>query len=107
MAGILDARLDLAVAAAIEGNRPAALNAALGRDIDDPGGAQAVLGRQGAGDQRHPIRQPGTQGLAEYRKALRQNDAVDPVLNAVVLAADMQLAIAVLRHAGRLQHHLV
>ena len=34
-------------------------------------------------------------------------DAVDPVLEVGVLAADMDLAVGILRDAGRLQHHLV
>ena len=45
------AALDLAVAAAIEGDLAAVLEAGLGGDVDDAGGLQPVLGRQGAGDQ--------------------------------------------------------
>ena len=49
----------------------------------------------------------GIQGLAEHRNAFGQDDAVEPVLQAVMLAANMQLAEAILRHARRLQDHLV
>ena len=45
--------------------------------------------------------------LAEHRNAFGQDDAVEAVLQAVVLAADVQLAEGILRHAGRLQDHLV
>ena len=45
--------------------------------------------------------------LAEHRQPLGQFDAVQPVLHVGVLAAQMDLAEAVLRHAGRLEQHLV
>ena len=45
--------------------------------------------------------------LAEDRQPLGQLHAVQPVLHVGVLAAQVDLAEAVLRHAGRLQQHLV
>ena len=51
--------------------------------------------------------QPRIERLAEHRNAFRQDDAVDAVLQAVVLAADVQLAEGILRHARRLQDHLI
>ena len=103
----LEARLDLAVAAAVQRHLAAVFIVGLGGDIDDAGGAQAVFGGQGAGDQLDAAGQAGADGLAEHAEALGQDDAVEAELQAVVLAADVQLAVRVLRHAGRLQDHLV
>ncbi len=50
-AAIGDAGLVIAVTAAIDRHRAAVLQARLGQHIDDAGGAQAVLRRQGAGHQ--------------------------------------------------------
>ena len=82
-------------------------HAGLGLDVDDAGGAVAIFGRQRAGDQAHRFRQPRIQGLAEHRNAFGQDDAVEAVLQAVMLAADMQLAEGFLRHARRLQDHRI
>ena len=56
---------------------------------------------------RTDSRQPGIQGLAEHRNAFRQDDAVEAVLQAIMLAADVQLAEGILRHARRLQDHRI
>ena len=104
-AAVLDAGRKLAVAAAIEIDRPGVVELRLGGDIYDAGGAQAVLGGEGAGDQRHLAREPWTERLSEDAEALRQDHAVEAELQAVVLAADMELAKAVLRDAGGLQDH--
>ena len=64
-----------------------------------PAVRSAIFGGQGAGDQPHGIGQTGIEGLAEHRNAFRQDDAVQPVLQAVMLAAHMQLAETVLGHA--------
>ncbi len=106
-AAVFEARLDLVVAAAVDRDVPAVLEAALGGDVDHAGRAQAVLGRQGAGDQLDVGGQARAQGLAEHRKALGQDHVVQPVLHVGVVAADMQLAEGVLHHARRLQDHLV
>ena len=45
--------------------------------------------------------------LAEHRQALGQFNTVQAVLDVGVLAAQVDLAEAVLRHAGGLQQHLV
>ena len=53
---------------------------------------------------------PASRGFSAWLNTLKplgQDHAVQPVLQAVVLAADVQLAVAVLRHARRLQDHLV
>ena len=81
--------------------------AGLGGDIDDAGLAEAVLGGQGAGDQRQRMGEPRFQRLAEHGQALRQLHAVQAVLRVAVLVADMHLAEAVLRDAGRLQQDLL
>ena len=94
------------MAAAIHADHAAIVeHAALGLDVDDAGGAVAIFGGQGAGDQPHGFRQARIERLAEHRNAFRQDDAVQAVLQAVMLAAHMQLAEAVLGHAGRLQDH--
>ena len=54
---------------------------------------------------RRTVGQARIQRLAEHRNTLGQDDAVQPVLQAVVLAAHMQLAETVLRHARHLQDH--
>ena len=79
----------------------------LDADVDDARGAQAVLRRQGAGEQRKRVGEPGRQDLAEQGQPFRQLNAVEPVLQAAVVAAHMDLAEAVLHHAGRAQQHLV
>ena len=53
------------------------------------------------------FRQARIEGLAEHRNAFGQDDAVEAVLQAVMLAADMQLAEGILRHARRLQDHRI
>ena len=60
-----------------------------------------------AGDQLDVAGEPRAQRLAEHAQALGQDDAVQAELQAVVLAADVQLAERILRHAGRLQDDLV
>ena len=47
------------------------------------------------------------EGLAEHVDAFGKDDPVQPVLQAVVLAADVQLPERVLRDTGRLQNHLI
>ncbi len=91
---IVETGLQRVVAAAIHGNMPAIVeHAGLGLDVDDAAGLKAVFGRQRAVDQLDRFRQPGVQRLAEHADAFRQDDAVDAVLQVVVLAADMELAV--------------
>ena len=45
--------------------------------------------------------------MAEHTDPLRQNDAVDPILQPVVLAANVELAKGVLSDFGRLHYHLI
>src|SRR5450631_1304441 len=102
------ARLYRAVAAAVERHGAArSLNTALRRDIDDARGAQPEFCRQRAGDQAHGRDEARIQSLAEYADPFRQNDAIDPILQAVVLAADMKLTEGILRNLGHLQDDLV
>ncbi len=82
-------------------------HAGLSLDVDDAGGAQAVLGGQRAGDQLQRADEARIEGLAEHRDAFGDDDAVEAVLQAVVLAAGLQLAERILRHAGRLERDLV
>ncbi len=90
------------VAARIEG-------AALRLDVEDPGGAQPVLGGQRAGEQGDRAGQARAQaaGLGEQGRALRQHDAVDAVLHVAHLLAHVNAARArgILRDTRRLQQH--
>ena len=81
--------------------------AGLHRDVDHTGGAQAVLGGQGAGDQRELVGKARRHDVAEQGQPLGKLHAVEPVLQAAMVAADMDLAEAVLHDAGRPQQHLV
>jgi len=94
------------MAAAIHADHAAIVeHARLGLDVHDAAGAQAIFGGQGAGNQPYRVGQARIQGLSEYGNAFRQNDAVQPVLQAVMFAAHMQLTEAVLGHARHAQHH--
>ena len=107
-AAVIEARRDLAVAAAIDADLAAFVEqAGLGLHVDDAGGAVAIFGRQGAGDQLHRFRQPRIEGLSEHGYAFGNDDAVQAVLQAIVLAADMQLAEGILRGAWRLEDDLI
>ena len=65
-AALFGARLKRRLLAAIQRERAARIERpGLGLDVDDAGGAQAVLRRQRAGDQRHRIGEPRLQRLAE------------------------------------------
>ena len=107
-AAILKGRLHPVVRAARDRGLGAGIGRArLERDVDDAGRAEAVLRRQRAGDQRQLWANRGVRALAEQRQAFGQLHAVEPVLQVAVVAADMDLAEAVLHHAGRAQQHLV
>ena len=79
----------------------------LGLDVDNAGGAQAVLRRQRAGDQRHGIGEPRLQRLAEDIDPLRQLNPVEAVLQIGVIAADVDLPERILGNTGSLQQQLV
>jgi hypothetical protein len=79
----------------------------LGLDVDDAGGAEAVLRRQRAGDQRDRIGQPGLQRLAEDIDSLGQLHAVDAELQVRVVAAHVELPERILSDSGSLQQQLV
>jgi hypothetical protein len=53
------------------------------------------------------IDQARAERLAEHREALGQDGAVDAILQAVMVVAHVELAEAVLHHAGQAQHDLV
>ncbi|WP_293382355.1 hypothetical protein [Phenylobacterium sp.] len=106
-AAVLDRGLDHPVAAAVDTHLAGVVEAALGGDVDDAGVADAVLRGQGAGDQVDIGGEARRQRLAEHLQALGQDDVVQAELDVAVVAADVQLAEAVLRHARRLQDHLI
>jgi hypothetical protein len=60
----------------------------------------------GTGDELHLLRQPRIERLAEDAEAFGQDHAVKPVLQIVVLAADVKLSERILRCAWRLQDDL-
>ena len=76
-------------------------------DVDHAGLAEAVLGGQRAGDQRHLAGILGGQRIGEQRQPFGQLHAVQPVLQVAVVAAHVELAETVLRHARRAHQHLV
>ena len=99
-----------AVAAAIDADATAVVEGVgLGLDVEHAGGAQAVLGRQRAGNQRHAADDSGVDDLSESADAVRQHDAVDAILQVGVLVADVQVAARsrILRYARSLQQRLV
>lgn len=99
---LVAAAIDADLAGVVEGAR-------FGLDVDDAGGAQAVLCRQRAGDQRKIAYNAGVENLAERTDAIGQHDAIDAVLNIGVFVADMQITArrGVLTHARCLQQHSV
>ena len=109
-AAILDARRDGAVATAVNTGAAAVVEGVgFGLDIDHAGGAQSILRRQRARNQRHVADQRGVDDLAEAADAVGQHDAVDAVLQVGMLVADVEIAAGggILRHARNLQQHLV
>ena len=76
-------------------------------DVDKRGGAQPILRRQSAGDERHRAREAGLHQLRKAGDAVRQKNAVDAILHIGVLVADVEIAAGggILRHAGRLQQN--
>src|SRR6201984_320708 len=75
------ARLKRALLPAIERRRaPRIEGPGLGLDIDNAGGAQPVLRRKAAGDQRHRIGKSSLQRLSEDVDPLRQLNPVDTEL---------------------------
>ena len=109
-AAVFEFRRDGLPAAAVDADAAAVVErAALGGDVDEAGGAQAVLRRQSAGDELEIADQPGLQHLAEPRDAVGQQDAVDAVLHVAVLVAHVDLAAGggILGDTGRLQQQLV
>src|SRR5450432_3901935 len=73
-AAVVKARLDCAMAAAVNRHRAARIDdSAFGFQVDDAGGAQAVLRRQCAGNESHRGNESGIERLTEYTDALRQD----------------------------------
>jgi hypothetical protein len=108
IAAVIDAGLDRVVAAAVDRHFAARLKlAAFGLHIDHGAGDETVFGGQRAGDELHRRREARIERLAEDADTFGDDDAVETVLQRIVLAADVELPETVLRDAGRLQDHLV
>ena len=108
-AAVFDCGHDRLVTAAI--NRCSAaiqVLAALRLDVDDSGGAIAVLGGQHAGDQRYGIEEFRRKLLPETGKPVGKKHAVDAILKVGFLASHMKTFVEfVLRHAGKTIEGLV
>src|SRR5581483_9218567 len=76
---IVEARCQRLEAAAIDADLAALRErvATLGLDVDNTGGAQAILCRQRAGDQRQVADEIRREHMAEAGNAVGQRDAVD------------------------------
>src|SRR5262249_58444830 len=106
------ARLHPRLAASVHRDVSACVeDTALRLDVEDTRGAQSVLGRKRAGQERDRAGEAGTQAaaVAEERRAFRQDDPIDPVLDVAHLLAHVDAAGAggILAHAGRLKQHAV
>ena len=99
--GVVTAAIDFAGAAVFK-------RAAFGLNIHHAGRAEAVLRRQGAGDELHGIHEARVQFLAETGDALGKEHIVDAVLKVRMFAAHMQAAVRrrVLRHARSTEDNL-
>ena len=104
----LEARLDQAIAAAVNPDAPFGLERALlGLDVDDSRGAIAILGGKRAGEQRRIAHHSGVEHWGEGCETPRQQNPVDPVLDVGVLAPDVQLPVGIVGHARRPQDDLI
>ena len=102
------ARLKRRLLAPVQRERTARVQGpGFGLDVDDSSGAQPELCRQGAGDQRHGIGEPGLQHLAEDVYSLGQDHPVQAKLQIGVIAADMELAERILGDARGLEQQPV
>jgi hypothetical protein len=91
----------------IETSPPLSNKPLLGLMSTMPPVIQAIFRRQRAGDEFDRRGEPRIERLAEHADAFGKRDAVEPVLQRVVLAADMELPVGILRHAGHLQDDLI
>src|ERR1700692_198247 len=80
---------------------------ALGFEVYDPRSAKTIFRGQRSGDQGERGNQARIKRLAEDADTLRQDDAVQAVLKAVVLTAHMELPKRVLGDIRRLHDHLI
>jgi hypothetical protein len=87
-AAVFETRRECTAAAAVHAGAAGVVEGvAAGPDVEDAGGAQPVLRRQCAGDQRDIADQGGVEKRAEAADAVRQHDAVDADLHVGVLVA--------------------
>src|SRR5450830_1224684 len=103
-------RLDVVVAADQDANAAAWGHATfLGFNVDDTGGAQAELGRQGARDEIRVGDQTRIDRLAETGNAFWQLYAIDAVLHVCMVIAHMQRTgtLGVLRYAWQAQQYFI
>src|ERR1700674_1550597 len=90
-AAVFRARIEGAEAAAVHSNRAARREqAALALNVDDAGGSQPVLSRQGTGDKLHRFDKAGTQILPEKTGPIGDDHAIDAILHVQVFVADVE-----------------
>src|SRR5581483_5009130 len=109
-AAIIEARLDGAAAAAVIADAAGIIENVIARgDVDEPGGAHAVFGRQRAGHKRNGTDKAGVENAAEAGDAVGQHDAVDAELRIGMIIADVERTArgGILRYAGGLQQHML
>ena len=77
-------------------------------NVDDPGRAEPVLGRERSGNELHGAHEMRVEFQPEAADPLGQEDVVDAVLEIPVLAADVEIAIGgrVLAHSRSLEDDL-
>ena len=98
-AAIVEARRDFAVTPAVDADVAALIEqSSLRLHIDDASGAVTVSAGSAPVMSCTRLASSGS-SLTEYRNTFRQDNAVQPVLKSVVLAADVQLAKEILRDA--------
>lgn len=67
-------------------------HARLRRHVDDPRRPQSILCRQRSGDELERVDESWIQCLAKNGNAFRNDDPVQSILQAIVLAADVELS---------------
>jgi len=105
---ILERGLQMVIAATVErGGASIDLRAILGCDVNDAGGLEPELRRERPINQAHALDKPAVEFHAEPGDPLGKQDAVNPELEVVMLAADVELAERILGDTRGAQDGLV
>ena len=107
-ASILKARFDRVVASSVEANGAAGfIRATFRLELDDTRGSVTVLGGKRSRDEAHLVDESRVDDLPEACDALRQEHAVEAILQVRVVAPHVQLSKGILGNARRLEEHLI